>query len=273
MSNELVKHEQSFDVALQELENVQMMTEKLFKMKHYQKLGDAGIFAIIQKAKSIGLNPLDALNGGAYFVNGKVELSANTMNYLIRAAGHSITKCKTSTKDNCVLIGKRKDNGDTFTCSFSIQDAKTAGIYKNVWQTYPEDMLFARALTRLARQLFPDVCKGCYVEGEIPTKETMEMATYEEVKPIEQIEYVKPIEYITAEQKAEIEAIKLECDPKRIEKIDAWLKQKCNGEGLDKLKAECFRNTMEKLLDAKADYLAKKIDAVMSGEEVQDGSA
>jgi hypothetical protein len=102
-----------------------------------------------------------------YFVNGKVELSANAMNYMIRSKGHSITKDAKSTPLVCILHGKRIDNGDTWVASFSIDEAKRAGIYKNTWEKYPEDMLFARALTRLARQLFPDVIKGCYVEGEI----------------------------------------------------------------------------------------------------------
>jgi hypothetical protein len=53
------------------------------------------------------------------------------------------------------------------TCSFSLSEAKRAGLTGAVWQKYQEDMLFWRALSRLARQLFPDVIKGCYVQGEI----------------------------------------------------------------------------------------------------------
>lgn len=152
---------------LVEFENAQKLTKMLLQTKHYSKMGEEGIFAIVQKAKSIGMDPLDALNGAMYFTNGRVELSANAMNYLIRAAGHSITKDAKSTHEVCILHGKRKDNGDTWTASFSITEAKKAGIFRNVWEKYTDDMLFARALTRLARQLFPDVIKGCYVEGEV----------------------------------------------------------------------------------------------------------
>lgn len=156
-----------FSKSMMEIEQTQKMVTALMRTPHYAKLGEVGVFTVVQKAKSIGLSPLDALNGGMYFVNGKVELSANTMNYMIRSKGHSITKDTRSTKDCCVLNGKRCDNGDTWSASFSIQEAKNAGIYKNTWEKYPDDMLFARALTRLGRQLFPDVLKGCYVEGEI----------------------------------------------------------------------------------------------------------
>lgn len=183
--------EDDFTSSLMQIENTQKMCKMLMSVPHYAKLGMDGIFAIIQKANSVGISPLEAVGGSMYYVNGKVELSANAMNYLIRRAGHSITKDPKSDSKICILHGKRKDNGDSWTCSFSIEDAKKAGIFKNVWEKYAEDMLFARALTRLARQLFPDVIKGCYVEGEIRdgiidnarTNPSIEEAEYEDVKP------------------------------------------------------------------------------------------
>lgn len=149
------------------LTDAMQATRKILEMKHYQKLGEAGIFIIVSKATSIGIDVLEALNGGMYVVNGKVELSATTMNYLIRSKGHSISIDPKSDDKKIILRGKRADNGDEMLASFSIDDAKRANIYKGVWLSYPEDMLFARALSRLARRLFPDVIKGCYVEGEI----------------------------------------------------------------------------------------------------------
>lgn len=268
---DLVKHEKSFESSLMELESMQNMCNKLLQMKHYQKLGDVGIFAILQKAKSVGLNPLDALNGGMYFVNGKVELSANTMNYLIRQSGHSIVKDDKSTKDICILRGKRIDNGDTMTCSFSIDDAKKAGIFKNVWQSYPEDMLFARALTRLARQLFPDVTKGCYIEGEIPRD--MKEAEYEEVKDVPKIEHidpVKPIEYITESEANEIRALIRECDPMKQQSICEFLTKKCGGEDIVKLKKDCFPKIRDLLVTRRNEYQDSLLEKPTSTDEVID---
>ncbi len=175
MNKEIVVKEQKMvemtnsDTMMADIQNATKMCQTLMQYPHYKKLGAEGVFAIIQKARSIGLNPLDALNGGMYFVQGKVELAAGTMNQMIRKFNHSITKDKRSDETICILHGKRADNGDTWMESFSIEDAKKAGIYRNQWIKYPKDMLFARALSRLARQLFPDVIKGCYVEGEIAT--------------------------------------------------------------------------------------------------------
>jgi len=163
--NEMTKKEENTTVAL--VQETRELCHILMQTPHYKKMGAEGIFAIVQKAKAIGVDPLDALNGGFYFVQGKVELTSTMMNDLIRRKGHSITKDKKSDDKICILHGKRADTGDTWCESFSIEDAKQAGIYRNQWLKYPKDMLFARALSRLARQLFPDVIKGCYVDGEI----------------------------------------------------------------------------------------------------------
>lgn len=151
------------------VQDTQQAVQMLMQTAHYAKLGPDGLFAIIQKAKSMRVEPLDALNGGMYYVKGKVEMSSAMMNQLIRQNGHSITKDKRSDDTICILHGKRADTGDTWTESFSIDEARRAGIYSEdgSWGKYPRDMLFARALSRLARQLFPDVIKGCYVQGEI----------------------------------------------------------------------------------------------------------
>src|SRR6188508_994784 len=219
-----LQHEDEFSKSLKEIEQTQKMCAALMKTPHYAKMGEVGIYTIVQKSRSIGLNPLDALNGAMYFVNGKVELSANTMNYMIRNQGHSIIKDEKSTSEICILKGKRSDNGDTWTASFSIKEAKMAGIYKNVWEKYPDDMLFARALTRLARQLFADVIKGCYVEGEISSaieaeKNSMQTVAYEEV--------IQSESTISEEQCAELESLLLLCSPEfQIRFNDRLVKEK-----------------------------------------------
>jgi hypothetical protein len=151
-----------------EIDNLNDLCAKLLKTPHYAKLGYEGVFAILTDAKTLGIDPFVALNGGLYYVKGKVEMSARLMNAKIREGKHSITKDKRSDDTTCILHGKRSDTQDTWTESFSIQEAQKAGLDKNpVWKNYTRDMLFARALSRLARQLFPDVIGNCYVEGEI----------------------------------------------------------------------------------------------------------
>ncbi len=188
MSNEIMIKES--EMMLAEIQNSQSMCQLLMQSPHYKKMGAEGVFAIVEKAKSVGISPMDALNGGCYYVQGKVELSSAMMNQLIRQNGHSISRDKRSDDTICILHGRRADNGDIWSESFSIGDAKLAGIYRNQWLKYPKDMLFARALTRLARQLFPDVIKGCYVQGEIPDEVP---ANHPYIEPAEVVVDVKKI--------------------------------------------------------------------------------
>ncbi|MDQ1280048.1 MAG: hypothetical protein QG670_1310 [Thermoproteota archaeon] len=166
MSNEIVKGTTS--AVMSELQNSHQLCQMLMKTPHYAKMGAEGIFAIVETAKSLNVDPRQALGGGLYYVKGKVEMSARMMNSLIRAQHHSITRDRKSDDTICILHGKRADNGDTWTESFSLEDAKRAGLTNSpVWKNFTRDMLFARALSRLARQLFPDIIGNVYVEGEI----------------------------------------------------------------------------------------------------------
>jgi hypothetical protein len=118
-------------------------------------------------ARELGIPPMQALNGGIWNIQGKIEISARLMNSMIRRAGHSIS-IKHCDATKCVMEGKRADNGDSFTAQFTIEDAAKAGLTgRGPWKTYAEDMLYARAMSRLARRLFPDVIGTAYVEGEI----------------------------------------------------------------------------------------------------------
>ena len=156
------------DQILMELTNTKKVCESLMQLSHYKKIGYDGVYAIVQMAKTLNVDPLNCLNGGLYFQpkSGRIEMSARLMMQLIRQAGHSVTQDSKSDDTICTLHGRRKDTHDTWKASFSIADAKKAGIYVNAWVTYPVDMMYARALSRLARQLFPDVIQGCFTIGE-----------------------------------------------------------------------------------------------------------
>lgn len=152
-----------------EMQVYQVMAKQAVESNFYRKFGDtAAVMSIMMSARELGISPMAALNGGLNIIQGKVEISARMMNALIRRAGHSVTT-KTCTPEKCELEGKRSDTQDKDCASFTIEEAKAAGLVKpgGGWQKYPSDMLYARTLSRLARRLFPDVVGCCYVEGEI----------------------------------------------------------------------------------------------------------
>lgn len=235
-------------LVMEDLSNTQKMCKALMQTDHYSRMGETGIFAIVQKAKALKLNPMDALNGGMYYVQGKVEMSSNMMIQLVRQAGHSVTKDKRSDDTVCILHGKRRDNGDTWTESFSIEDAKRAGIYKNTWQKFPRNMLFARALSNLARQLFPDVIGGCYVEGEI--SQAPKLTEWNEVKEQESTDEVldKNVDcnVISTEELKTLED-KLEQHLELKSSLMMWLKKNKNTENLSHLPEEIYPKMMERI--------------------------
>ncbi len=198
MSKEIaIKEEVNFDSMLMDIENMQKMANKLMQSKHYQAMGEAGIFAIVQKAKSLGINPLEALNGSLFYVNGKVGMSTEMMACLIRQAGHSV--CKDAKSDNsvCILHGKRRDTGDTWTVRFSMEDAKRAGLDKNMYLKYPGVMIYNRCMSMLARQLFPDVIKGAgYTMDElkeISASKGMQAVEMEDITEFASVESIQAL--------------------------------------------------------------------------------
>jgi transposase-like protein len=146
-----------------------VMSKQAVESKMYRGIGDqAGVMMIMLAARELGIPPMQALNGGLNIIQGKVEISARMMNALIRKSGHHMS-VKESTDTSCTIHGRRNDNSDTLTVSYTLAEAQKAGLVKpgGGWVKNPKDMCFARALSRLARQLFSDVIGIGYVEGEI----------------------------------------------------------------------------------------------------------
>src|SRR6185437_10627464 len=97
------------------------------------------IFMVLLAAREMGFPPMSALNGGIWNINGKIEISARLMSSMIRRAGHSmaVKECNAS---QCIIEGKRCDNGDAFTATFTIQEATKAGLTnRDVWKKWTED--------------------------------------------------------------------------------------------------------------------------------------
>ena len=81
---------------------------------------------------------------------------------LVRRKGHQVLG--KSDPDGAIVTGRRGDTGEEMTVTFTVDDAKRAGLTSkkgNVWSHYPQDMLYWRAISRLCRRLFTD-CLGAY---------------------------------------------------------------------------------------------------------------
>lgn len=269
MNNQIaIREEMSFDLVLKDIETMQSMCASLMKSKHYQSMGEAGLFAIVQKAKTLNIHPLEALNGGLYYVQGKVGMSSELMASLIRQAGHSIIKDPKSDNTICILHGKRADNGDTWTCSFSLDDAKRAGLLKNMFEKYPSVMLYNRSMSMLARQLFPDVIKGAgYTLDEL--KEIKE--NNPQTLKVEEIEEIKE-EKISLEQVEEISNVLSMCDTKYVVKV--WDSLKKSGiNSYEEIPISLFNRLLTAAVKNKTEYQAKLLEAEMANRPLDNQAA
>jgi hypothetical protein len=101
-------------------------------------------------------------------INGRPTLDAQGMVSLVRRAGHSLIGG--SDESRAEVVGVRRDTGDTMKVTFTIEDAKRAGLVRSnsPWTKFPKSMLWARAVSQLARELFADVLLGMsYVPEEM----------------------------------------------------------------------------------------------------------
>jgi hypothetical protein len=153
----------------QELMVYQTWAKNAVDSQMYRGVGkESAVMMIMLAAREYGIGPAQALNGGLHIIEGKVELSARVMSALIRRAKHTLQIIE-STDQICKIKGTRADTGETHTVTFTIEMAQKAGLIKEKggWKRTPEDMLYARCVSRLARQLFSDVIGIGYIEGEI----------------------------------------------------------------------------------------------------------
>lgn len=173
-----------------ELKSYQIIAKVAATNPFWKKVGGGGsedsiiatILSVMLLARELGISPMQAVSGGINNIKGKFEISARLMNQLIRKHGHTL-HVKTLTNEICVIVGKRKDTGEEMSVSYHIEEAARSGLINEggAWRKVPQDMLFARAISRIARRLYPDCIGGCYIEGELQEMISKKPVTIEEI--------------------------------------------------------------------------------------------
>jgi hypothetical protein len=249
-----------YEAAIQEVHGLKKFIESIMQLPHYKKVGIEGAYLIVQKAQVLGINVFDALNGDLYHMQGHIEMKAQLMNQLIRMAGHSVTIVKMDDRV-CILKGKRADNGDEMEVSFGIEDATRAGLaQRDNYKKYPKAQFFARALSQLGRWLFPDVIKGCYVEGEI--KDAIEVQPVQEATQQASPQIVEVEARISESQVKQIKTMLLE-DEDALGKIQSLY----NVKEVEELPVSVFSKVMN-ALKRRAELREREAEQPRSMDEV-----
>jgi hypothetical protein len=131
--------------------------------------------------RGLGLNDYDSM-AGLHIIKGKVVLASNTMASAIKASGKYDYR-STSTDDACSITFYAVDGTsreEIGTTTFTLEDARNAGLRGDNWRKYPKAMLFARCISAGYREHCPDALGAAPVyvqehgESEIPEPKRVE---------------------------------------------------------------------------------------------------
>jgi hypothetical protein len=132
----------------------------------------------ILAGKEIGVTPFQAMTN-IHIIQGKATMGANLMAAKVKGSGkydYRITKLDSA---SCTIAFKQRVGvgalgqgwEDLGEFTYSIEDAKRASLVKSgsSWEKYPQNMLFARAISSGVRIYCPDVFNGnlVYVPEEM----------------------------------------------------------------------------------------------------------
>lgn len=121
----------------------------------------ADIFAVVLQARALNIPVMTAIHGLVWDEKmGKGAMTAQLMGALLLRGGVAFTHEFVPTK-LCSMTFTRIDGRAGGTCDWRILEAINAGIANSyTWMYYPDDMLFARCLSRGARRFAPDLILG-----------------------------------------------------------------------------------------------------------------
>ncbi len=142
------------------------ISEEFFKSGLFPNIkSPAAAFAVVHYGNELGVTPMVSLQTMA-IVKGKITMGAGVMLSIAKRNGVSINILKETDTECEIEFTKDKS---TYICSFTIEDAKKAGLVKagGAWETYPKDLLFHRATTRGLRRVCPEVVLGLYTPDEV----------------------------------------------------------------------------------------------------------
>lgn len=125
------------------------------------------VLMTIMAGQEMGLAPMAALRS-FHVIEGKPVMGADGLVAVVLGSGKAvyferIEETDTSVTYETLRVGAKAPK----RCTWTMAQAKAAALdKKDNWRLYPRPMLAARAKAELARDVYPDVVAGCYIDDE-----------------------------------------------------------------------------------------------------------
>lgn len=118
------------------------------------------VLLAVEYGEMLGVHPLTAIQQ-VHVIKGKLTMSAELMRAQVQRAGHQFRTLEMSSTVSRVSITRADDPDHTTTVTFTIEDAKAAGLTGNDnYKKFPTSMLHARATSMAVRAVCPEVLMG-----------------------------------------------------------------------------------------------------------------
>lgn len=164
MSN-IVKH-QATPIIPTNLEDLQRLARMCAESGFFQDARQLAQACVkIAAGAEYGLPPVVSMTG-INVIKGRVTLSANTMAAIMKRAGYKL-KTRFDGEQSCAITVIDPDGEELGVSSFSMDDARKAGLGGDNWKKFPRNMLFARAVSNAARWFAPEVLTGAITPEEL----------------------------------------------------------------------------------------------------------
>lgn len=153
---------------LDKITNVQRIGGLLAASGYFQDARDMAQAAVkVMAGEELGIAPIAAMMG-IHIIKGKVSLSGNLIAALVRKSGYKFKHLK-FTATECELEFSDKAGAVLGVSSFTDADARKAKVWNEMYDKFPRNMLYNRAISNGAKWFCPEVTCGIpvYIPEEL----------------------------------------------------------------------------------------------------------
>jgi hypothetical protein len=140
----------------------------LFKARLFGAYGTPeAVLSTVLSGRELGISAMASLRA-FHIVEGRPTLAADALRALVIKSGKAKSfRCTERTPTAATFVTQREGD-EPMELRYTIEEAQAAGLVKNGsgWTKNPADMLVARASSKLARLVYPDVVAGLYAPEE-----------------------------------------------------------------------------------------------------------